>query len=211
MEGPPTAWDADVSLTNESADAQRSRGIESNGLAGDVFITATLPPQRCPSHKSPNQPSRMSPIYFTSQFVILGAASLPASSPPSFRLLYWVLTRHVLRAPDAGTWIDGLLRVITFLRGYKVLSFSSPRRDSDDPASRISILVWSPREDRREKRKKVIRQRNQRLPSQEIESGDTRRISSGLPRAGNSTRLDTTLCIFSRTRITWYGTGVKHY
>lgn len=143
----------------------------------------------------------MSPIYFMSQSVVLGAASLPASPPPSFRLLYWVLTRHVLRASDTGTRIDGLLRVITFLQGYKFYSSLSPGGTTTprSPFGDIDTglvhgrIAW--------KKEESHKAAQSRLSSQEIESRDIGRISSGLPRVGNSTRLDTTLCIFSRTKV----------
>lgn len=135
----------------------------------------------------------MSPIYFMSQSVVLGAASLPASPPLSFRLLYWVLMRHVLRASDAGTRIDGLLRVITFLRGYKFYP-SLPSRGTATPRSppRGYRYWFGPRGRIAGKKEESHKAAQSRLSSQEIESRDTGRISSGLPRVGNSTRLDTT-------------------
>lgn len=145
MEGPPTAWRGRLSDKWICRCTAFPRDRVERASWWRLHNSDPSSAVRCPSHKSPNQPSRMSPIYFTSQFVVLGAASLPASSPPSFRL-YWVLTRHVLRAPDADTRIDGLLKVITYLRSYKVLAFLSPERDSDASIPPREYRYWfSPR------------------------------------------------------------------
>lgn len=137
-----------------------------------------------------------------SQSVVLGAASLPASPPPSFRLLYWVLTRHVLQASDTGTRIDGLLRVITFLQGYKFYPSLPPGGTATPRSPPQGYRYWfGPRGRIAGKKEESHKAAQSRLSSQEIESRDIGRISSGLPRVGNSTRLDTTLCIFSRTKV----------
>lgn len=138
-------------------------GIELDRLTGDVFIPAAHPPQRCPSHKSPNQPSRMSPIYFTSRFVVLGAASLSTLDGYIESLRDTSCRLLPFSSPDAGSMVYW-----ESLPFYGVISFIllSPREGysnaSRDPASGISIQVWSPRKNRegQEKRKRVIRQRN---------------------------------------------------
>lgn len=134
-----------------------SREIESDGLTSDVFIPAALPPQRCPSHKSPNQPSRMSPIYFTSRSVILGAASPISSStplPPLFRLLYWVLTRDA----SCGFPMQAHRSMVYWrsLPFYGVISFGPfpARIVTARFCLGILILVCSSREDREARKKK---------------------------------------------------------
>lgn len=136
---------------------------------------------------------------------------LPASD------LYWVLTRRVLRAPDAGT--HGSMVYWESLPFYGVISFILPfppppslARDSA-PRSRLGDIDTGlvPAGGSHGKKEESHKAAQSRLSSREIESRDTGRISSGLPRAGNSTRLDTTLCIFSRTKIARDETGVKHY
>lgn len=167
-------------LTNDSADTRgsgnRGRVTSSYGLA--VADTHRL--AACPSHKSPDQPSTVSPIYFTRWPVVLAIATRPLST--------LVLSPYATRPTDLSlhtpTRIDALLRSITFLRPLQVLTgrnAGSPDIDTGFGSVRASATNLREKKERKEGKKIVKHRDHVRRTEDRTFRYETTKISTGFP------------------------------